>query len=98
MTLCRLVNLNLLLDWNKHRSTIGLLDDLVLDLLGLLLLLLNENRLLRYGLLLRQLCLLRELLHSLLLDPRLGLAQAIFLPHRLLHQRVDVSFGLSFGS
>lgn len=97
MTLDRFVNLNLLLYRNKHLSTIRLLNDLVLDLLGLLLLL-NENWLLRDDLLLGQLRLLRELLYRLLLDPRLRLAQAIFLSHRLLHQRVDVSFGLSFGS
>ena len=60
-------------------------------------LLLNENWLLRDGLLLGNLWLLRELLHCLLLDA-VGLVKTIFLLPRLLHQRVDVSFGLPFHS
>lgn len=71
LTFRRLGNLHLLLDWDKDLSTVRLLNDLVLDLLrllSLLLLLLNNNRLLRYGLLLGHLWLLRELLHCLLLD------------------------------
>jgi hypothetical protein len=61
------------------------------------LLLLNENRLLRDGLLLGHMWLLRELLHWLLLDA-VGLVKTFFLLPRLLHQRVDVSFGLPFHS
>jgi hypothetical protein len=60
-------------------------------------LLLNENWLLRDGLLLGNLWLLRELLHCLLLDA-VGLVKTIFLLPRLLHQRVDVSFGLPLHS
>ena len=92
--------MHLLLDWDKHLSTVRLLNYLVLDLLRLLrllLLLLNENRLLRDGLLLGHLWLLRELLHCLLLDAA-RLVKTIFLLPRLLHQRVDVSFGLPFHS
>ena len=100
LTFRRLGNLHLLLDWDKDLSTVRLLNDLVLDLLrllSLLLLLLNNNRLLRYGLLLGHLWLLRELLHCLLLDAA-RLVKTIFLLPRLLHQRVDVSFCLPFHS
>lgn len=98
LTLIRLGNLQLLLYWDQHLRTIWLLNDLVLDLLGLLLLLLllYNNRLLKDGMLIGHLCLLRKRLKYLLLVAIH--AFCILLPNRLLHQRVDVSFRLSFDS